>query len=131
MNLGKSFALCVSLGLAGAMLPARSAFASNLDFDLDNETSTNINAIYLSPNAQTNWGDAIPDGATNAGTTNSITFNNDASGNNCYYDFQVSFDSGLVSHLYDIDLCSATKVVVDTTDDGHIKYIVTYVTNDH
>ena len=131
MSLAGNFALRVSLALAAAMLPAGAAFASNLDFDLDNETSSNITALYLSPNAQSNWGDAVPNGATNAGTTNSITFNNNASGNDCYYDFQVSFDSGLVSHLYNIDLCSATKIVVDTTDDGDIKYIVTYVTTDH
>ncbi len=129
-NSARTFALYVSLALAGAVLPVGAAFASNLDFDLDNETNVNIVSLYLSLNAQSDWGDAIDNGATNANATNSITFDSDAHGDNCYYDFKLVFANGVVSYLYNINLCSVEEIDVDTTDDGHVKYIATYLTDD-
>ncbi len=119
----------IALAMAVFLLPLR-ALASNLDFTLDNETSYNITSFYVSPNAQSNWGEPIPNGATNAGDTNSITFDNDASGDDCYYDFKMLFDNGVTAHLYNINLCTATKVEVDDIDNGQAKYNVTYLTSE-
>ena len=48
MNIFRNLALCIPLGLAGAMLPAGAAFCSDLGFTLDNNTSQDITAVYLS-----------------------------------------------------------------------------------
>lgn len=130
MNIAQNFALCASLCLASAMLPG-AAFGSNLDFKLDNETSANITSFYVSLDSESDWGDPINNGATGAGDTNDITFQSDASGDSCYYDFKMVFDSGVTAHLYNINLCDATKIEVDDIDNGQAKYTVTYLTDEN
>jgi hypothetical protein len=118
-----NLALCIPLGLAGAMLPAGAAFCSDLGFTLDNNTSQDITAVYLSKHSASNWGDALPNSTTKAGASNNIGFDDgkaNTTGDDCNYDIKLLLMGGNgKAVVYSIDLCAATEVSLDTkTDDG-------------
>ncbi|MBU6397198.1 MAG: hypothetical protein KJS74_03365 [Rhodospirillales bacterium] len=111
-------ALSVPLGLAGAMLPTSAAFCSDLGFTLDNNTSQDITAVYLSRHSAPSWGSALPNSATKAGASNNIGFNDgkaDTTGDDCNYDIKVQLLGGNgVAILYSVDLCAATDIALGT-----------------
>jgi len=113
-----SLALCVPLGLVGAMLPAGPAFCSDLGFTLDNNTGQDIAAVYLSQHAASDWGAELPNSATKAGTSNNIGFDDgkaNTTGDDCNYDIKlVLLGGGGKAIQYNIDLCAATEIALGT-----------------
>ena len=113
--------------LATGLLTAGAARASNLDFKLEDDTSQDIIALFLTPHADSSWGDAVQSGYTSSGNTNDISFDNDADGNDCFYDFKVEFANDATATIYSVDLCTANKIAVDVDDNGFTVFTVTYV----
>jgi hypothetical protein len=113
-----NLALCIPLGLAGAMLPAGAAFCSDLGFTLDNNTNQDITAVYLSLHSGSNWGDELPNSATKAGTSNDIGYDDgktNTSGDDCNYDIKLRLLGGNgKAILYNVDLCAATEIALGT-----------------
>jgi hypothetical protein len=130
MNINRLYAFCRPVALAGLVFAAGAARASDLDFKLINNTNTDVSNLYLSPASNNDWGDPVPDGGTASGTSNDITFQNNAHGNACIYDFKAVFSDGTKAILYSVDLCIATKVALDVDDAGNITYTVTYLSSD-
>lgn len=119
---------CALIGLA--LMPAGPALCDNLDFSFEDQTSADIDNLYVSPHSQSDWGDPVSGDAINSGDTSSVTMDDSAYGSECYFDFRIDFSGGTTSYLYNIDLCTATKIAVEADDSGQITYNVTYIAAD-
>jgi hypothetical protein len=123
--------LGAALMIAGGMLAAQAAHASNLDFKFVNNTTMNITGIHLTEHSDSSWDASIPNSDTASGDSTDITFSNDGDGGDCFYDIKVDFTDGTSTTMYSLDLCTATKVAVSVDNDNNDVFEVTYLAGSH
>ena len=118
MKFSYNLALSISFGLAAVPLSSGSALCSNLGFTLDNNSSQDITAVYLSKHSTPGWGNALPNSATKAGSSNNIGYDDgktSTSGDDCNYDIELLLLGGNgKAIIYSVDLCAATDIALGT-----------------
>jgi len=98
------------LALAVIGVSSTAAFADPRDFELINNTGTDIHEVYVSPSNNTDWGrdilgrDILPDGESVT-----ITFARFSQGD-CLYDIKVVTDEGNEGTLGQVNLCETNTV---------------------
>jgi hypothetical protein len=89
---------------------AQSAFADPRDFQLQNNSSVDIAAVYISPSDLASWGDDVMGSdVLVAGNAVNLTFRG-FDGATCNYDIKVLGVGGQDGYLYKVDLCSISTV---------------------
>jgi hypothetical protein len=99
------------LALFAALALPRVALADDRDFDLINNSTIPITAVYVSPADDDVWGANILTDTLNPGDSRSIVFSGELA--TCVYDVRVEFDDGSNGELRDLDLCSTNSITLD------------------
>jgi hypothetical protein len=87
------------------------AFADGAGFKLVNQTGYQIDEVYVSPHASSQWGrDRMGSNSLNDGATVSIAFPH--GGSACHYDIEVKYHDGDKAAWDDVDLCTNQKVTL-------------------
>jgi hypothetical protein len=111
MTIKTLFASAV-LTLAFAVAPA---YAKDLVFTLNNQSSGAVNELYVSPLDSNNWEeDILGKDLLDSGQTATITIRN-ADGQ-CQWDVRIVYDDGSVTDERNIDLCNLENGTYDVTD---------------
>ena len=88
------------------------AHAQNLDFTLDNQSSRNINYIYLSTPDAAEWGDDIlgDTAVVPAASSGTVTITN--AGDQCEFDIQFVLDNKQVIEELGVTLCGGVTYTI-------------------
>jgi hypothetical protein len=98
-------ALFATLALPGV------ARADDRDFDLINNSTSPITAVYVSPEHDDVWGANILTENINPGESRSILFQGEFG--TCVYDVRVEFLDASNGELRDLDLCATNNITLD------------------
>ena len=104
-------ALGALLALSVVAVSTSTAFADPRDFELVNNTGSDIEEIYVGPSNQVDWGDnLVPDGKILPhGNTVPINFKRFVQGD-CLYDIKVVTTDGDEGELSQVNLCETSTV---------------------
>src|SRR4051812_17973924 len=105
----RGFLLVVAL-FATLALP-RMAQADDRDFDLINNSTSPISAVYVSPADDDDWGANVLTDNINPGELRGILFQDELA--TCLYDVRVEFADGSNGELRDLDLCATNSITLD------------------
>ena len=103
--------LLVILGIVAIVAPTTLAWADERDFELINNSSSPINALFASPADNDVWGDNILIENVDPGDSRSILFQDELA--TCTYDVRVEFVDGSNGELRELDLCSTNTITLD------------------
>jgi len=84
------------------------------DFDIVNQSTASIDAVYVAPSASTSWGSNILSAQVRPGQTLQVRFGDFAPGL-CTYDLYTSYTDGSTGTLNELNLCTTMRVLVDDT----------------
>ncbi|MBP0491551.1 hypothetical protein [Roseomonas indoligenes] len=102
-------ALLAPLALASLAAPA--AAQSRLDFSLVNRTGYEINEVYVSSSASSNWGsDVLGQGTLVNGNNADIRFSPGARG--CQWDIKVVYTDGDETEWSKVNLCNISRITL-------------------
>jgi hypothetical protein len=87
------------------------AHADERDFDLINNSTSPISAVFVSPAEDDAWGQNILNENINSGDSRAILFSGELA--TCIYDLRVEFLDGSNGELRDLDLCATNNVTLD------------------
>jgi hypothetical protein len=87
------------------------ASADERDFDLVNNSTSSISAVYVSPADEDVWGSSILNESISPGDSRAILFQGELT--TCVYDVRVEFADGSNGELRDLDLCSTNSITLD------------------
>jgi len=99
------------------------AFCYSLDFTMVNRTNQPITAMWtaLSENPG-DWDETsnvfVPD---NDGSQE-INFQRDVTGDECYYNLNLQFSSGVHTTIRNVNLCSTSTLTIGVDGDGNVTY---------
>ena len=107
----KSYAVCAVAVMALAS-SSGVAMATDLTWTLENNSSHNVNYIYLSQPTLDEWGDDIlgDDTVVLAGTTGTVTISD--VGDACEFDIQLVMDTKQVAEHLAQDICSGLTLTI-------------------
>lgn len=105
--------------LAGAALASvfavAPAYAEDLVFTLNNQSSGAVNELYVGPPESNTWGeDILGQDVLDSGQTATVTIYN-ADGK-CAWDVRIVYDDGSVTDERNIDICTLENGTYDVTD---------------
>jgi len=110
-----SRSMLAGAAVAAAALWAAPAFAEDLVFQLNNQSSGAVNELYVGPPESNTWGeDILGKDVLDSGQTATITIYN-ADGK-CQWDVRIVYDDGSVTDERNIDLCTLANGTYDVTD---------------
>ena len=105
--------MATSLLLAG--VASTPAFAEDLVFTLNNESSGAVSEIYVSPLESNSWEeDILGQDVLESGQTATITIT--GADGQCAWDVRLVYDDGSVTDERNIDLCNLANGTYDVTD---------------
>jgi hypothetical protein len=99
------------LALFATLALPKVAQADDRDFDLINNSTSPISAVYVSPADDDVWGASILTENINPGDSRSILFQGELA--TCVYDVRVEFVDGSNGELRDLDLCATNTITLD------------------
>ena len=118
--------LCATLLLSTTFAPTF-AFATDdddvpetLEFEIDNESSSTMTALFITSNDDPSWEEDILEEDIEPGDVVEITVDDELPG--CEYDLKIEYDDGDTEEVEDVDLCEvndgdAALVIVDEDDE--------------
>ncbi|MGL4291584.1 MAG: hypothetical protein ACRCVA_34860 [Phreatobacter sp.] len=108
-------AALLSVASTGAVLAQ-----AQQNFSLINRTGHQINEVYVSPSANSNWGrDILGEGVMPTNTRRNITFPRSTQA--CMFDLRVVYEDGEKADMSNIDLCKVSNVTL-TYSGGNTRY---------
>ncbi len=117
--LGKRFALAIaSVAFAAFIatpLPSIVSAQDMRNFDIVNQTSARIDAVYVSPTTSSTWGSNILTEQVPPGQTLQVRFDPSVNTGVCVYDLYVSYTDGDSDPVTGLNICQILRVVVTDT----------------
>ena len=105
----KRWALLLAGTLVLLFATATSVAADERDFTLHNDSSLDIDYVYVSPSASNFWGDDIlGEDVLPSGEQVDITFDDPRT--TCVWDIKAVAHDGSEGYIYNVDLCSVSDV---------------------
>lgn len=107
-----TFRTAVTGTVAAALLVAASlgAHAAPLEFTIFNDSVSDVDFVFVSPDYSDTWGDEILAGRTMEPGMQ-LDLDSDQFGNHCFFDIQVGNRYGETLEFWGVDLCRNDVVV--------------------
>jgi hypothetical protein len=114
----RTLASLAAVAAVMAFSPIRAA-AGPQDFELVNNTGSEIKNVYISPTSSDDWGDdVLGEDTLAAGDSQEIKFP-ESRGDACHWDLKVTYDNDTSHEWKDVNLCTISKLTINFDEGTH------------